>query len=189
VRIANPIYKEVIIRVLTEGIQGDITAEPRTFLLDDGQLDMAKILAEFAAWWRLNGEFLVKGDMYHEVAPQLIFTAYLQRVVNGGGFVDREYGVGRGRIDLLVRKPFTRRDGQPAVQQEAMELKVRRDGERDPLGEGLGQLDGYLTRFGLGHGTLLIFDRRPDALRGGGLDPAFEQLTSPEGRRVTLLRA
>jgi len=33
VRVANPIYKEVIVRVLTEGIQGDITAEPRSFLL------------------------------------------------------------------------------------------------------------------------------------------------------------
>jgi hypothetical protein len=36
-----------------------------------------------------------KGEVYHEVAPQLIFMAYLQRVVNGGGFVDREYGIGR----------------------------------------------------------------------------------------------
>jgi len=84
IRIANPIYKEVIVRVLTEGIQSVITAEPRSYLLPDGRLDFGKILAEFADWWRLNGEFLISGDTYHEVAPQLIFMAYLQRVVNGG---------------------------------------------------------------------------------------------------------
>jgi hypothetical protein len=27
---------------------------------------------------------------------------YLQRIVNGGGYVEREYGIGRGRIDLLA---------------------------------------------------------------------------------------
>ena len=98
-QVANPVYKEVIVRALTEGIQGNVTAEPRGFLLPDGRLDFGKLLTEFAVWWRPNGEFLVRDDMYHEVAPQLIFMAYLQRVVNGGGFVDREYGVGRGRID------------------------------------------------------------------------------------------
>ena len=51
---------------------------------------------------------LAAGMPYHEVAPQLVLMAYLQRVVNGGGTVDREYGVGRGRIDLLVRWPYTK---------------------------------------------------------------------------------
>ena len=40
--------------------------------------------------------------MYHEVAPQLIFMAFLQRIVNGGGFVDREYGIGMGRVDITL---------------------------------------------------------------------------------------
>ncbi len=31
---------------------------------------------------------------------------FLQRVVNGGGFIDREYAIGSGRIDLLGRKPY-----------------------------------------------------------------------------------
>jgi hypothetical protein len=30
----------------------------------------------------------------------------VQRVVNGGGIIDREYGVGRGRMDVLVRWPL-----------------------------------------------------------------------------------
>ncbi|KYF86592.1 hypothetical protein BE20_28545 [Sorangium cellulosum] len=56
-------------------------------------------------------------------------------MVNGGGHVDREYGVGRGRIDLLVRWPHTGEDGKRAWQREAIELKVWRAGERDPLGK------------------------------------------------------
>jgi hypothetical protein len=134
-------------------------------LLPDGRLDFGKLLGQFAAFWQKDGEILVQGENYHEVAPQLVFMACLQRVVNGGGIVDREYGIGRGRIDVLVRKPYVDADGKPAVQQEAIELKVRRQGEGNPLRDALAQLDGYLSRLELGTGTLIIFDRRPSALR------------------------
>ncbi|MGH3247092.1 MAG: AAA family ATPase [Trebonia sp.] len=188
VRVANPIYKEVIVRVLGRGVQRVVTAEPRSFLLPDGRLDFGRVLTEFAAFWRENGEILVKSQEYHEVAPQLVFMAYLQRIVNGGGYVDREYGIGRGRIDVLVRKPYTDLDGKPAVQREAIELKVRRQGRGNPLKEGLTQLDGYLARLGLDTGTLIIFDRRPAALRKHP-NPQFSRPSTPEGREVTLLSA
>jgi hypothetical protein len=188
VRVANPIYKEVIVRALTSGIQAGITAEPRAFLLPDGRLDFRKMLEEFAAWWKLNGEFLAKGEVYHEVAPQLIFMAYLQRVVNGGGFVDREYGIGTGRTDMLVRKPWTGPDGKPALQMEAIELKVRTTKTGDPLPEALVQLDGYLSRCGLNDGYLLIFDRRPATVRQE-IRPRFSQETTASGRAVTVLLA
>jgi hypothetical protein len=188
VRIANPIYQEVIIQTLTFGIQAGITAEPRAFVLPDGRLDFRKMLEEFAAWWKLNGEFLAKGEVYHEVAPQLIFMGYLQRVVNGGGFVDREYGIGTGRTDILVRKPCTGPDGKPALQLEAIELKVRTAKTGDPLPEALIQLDGYLSRCGLDAGYLLIFDRRPAAVRQE-IQPRFTQEITASGRTVTVLLA
>jgi hypothetical protein len=34
---------------------------------------------------------LVSGTVYHEVAPQLVLMGFLQRLVNGGGQVSREY--------------------------------------------------------------------------------------------------
>jgi hypothetical protein len=114
--------------------------------------------------------------------------AFLQRVVNGGGYVDREYGVGRGRIDLLVRKPYTDSDGKAAVQREAIELKVHRQGEGNPLKDGLAQLDDYLSRLSLQSGTLVIFDRRPSALRKRP-DPELSQLRTHAGRDITLLIA
>ena len=188
VRVANPIYREVIVRVLAAELEPRITAEPRSFLLPDGRLDLGRMLREFADFWREHGDVLQNNLVYHEVAPQLVLMAYLQRIVNGGGYVDREYGVGRGRIDLCVRMPCVDRDGRRAWQREALELKVWAPGKPDPLGRGLAQLEGYLERLGLDHGTLVIFDRRPEA------EPIeartrFEEAQTPRGYAVTVLRA
>jgi hypothetical protein len=113
--------------------------------------------------------------------------AYLQRLINGGGYIDREYGVGRRRIDLLIRKPYGR-SGRSGLQREALELKVRHPGQGDPLPDGLTQLDAYLDGLGLTTGTLVIFDRRPDAAPIAERT-AFTTEHTPSGRIVTLLRA
>ena len=186
-RIANPIYREVIVRVLVGSSEDNVTAEPRSFVLPDGRLDFGRILREFAEFWREHGDVLAAGVSYHEVAPQLVLMAFLQRVVNGGGFIDREYGIGRGRIDLLVRWPYQAADGDRAWQREAVELKVWRDKMKDPLAKGLGQLDGYLDKTGLDTGVLVIFDRRA-AAEDIETRTRFEEAVSPAGRRVTVLR-
>lgn len=186
-RIANPIYKEVIARVLAGDAEPRVLVEPRSFVLPDGRLSFDKLLREFAEFWREHGDVLAAGLPYHEVAPQLVLMAFLQRVVNGGGTIDREYGVGRGRIDLLVRW-FYAEGGQRKVQREALELKVWRPGEQDPLPKGLAQLEAYLTRLGLDEGVLVIFDRRPEA---GATEARthFAEARTPGGLRVTVLRA
>jgi hypothetical protein len=188
IRIANPIYREVIVRVLVSPVEGKVLAEPRSFVLPDGRLDFGRILREFADFWREHGEVLTAGLSYREVAPQLVLMAFLQRVVNGGGFIDREYGVGRGRIDLLVRWPHRATDGGRALQQEAIELKVWRDKAKDPLVKGLVQLDGYLDPLGLDTGVLVIFDRRA-AAEDIEARTRFEEAVTPRGRTVTVLRA
>lgn len=188
VEIANPIYREIIVRVLTASLQRDLQVAPRSFVLGDGRLDMHKLLTEFAAFFREHGEVLESEQAYQEVAPQLVLMAYLQRVVNGGGQVHREYGLGRGRIDLLLRWRYVGADGRPAVQTEAVELKVWRERRADPLVQGLKQLDGYLERLGLSHATLVIFDRRPSAV--ALCDRVqLEATRTEQGRDVLLLRA
>jgi hypothetical protein len=192
-RVANPIYREVMVRVLASPVEVQTMVEPRSFVRPDGRLDLMKILSEFAEFWREHGAVLAGTMPYHEVAPQLVLMAYLQRIVNGGGYVDREYGVGRGRIDLLLRWPYPEpgppaEGGRPAWQREALELKVWAPGRKDPLDKGLEQLDGYLAPLGLDEGVLVLFDRRPEA------PPAedrtrFEAAVTPAGRRVTVLRA
>jgi hypothetical protein len=187
-RIANPIYREVIVRVLALAADANFTIAPRAYVLPSGALDMDRLLSEFAAFWRENGETIAANMPYHEVAPQLVLMAYLQRVVNGGGYVDREYGVGRGRIDLLIRWPYTTPSGERAIQREALELKVWRDGKADPLAEGLVQLEAYLDRMSLDHGALVIFDRRAT---GQAIDVRTkqEEAKTASGKSVVVLRA
>ncbi|WP_250285728.1 MULTISPECIES: AAA family ATPase [unclassified Frankia] len=188
VRVANPIYHEVIARVLTANSEAQVLADPRAFVRSDGTLDFGLLLREFADFWTEHADVLVRGIVYHEVAPQLVFMAFLQRVVNGDGHVTREYGVGRGRIDLHIRWPYTASDGKRHWQREAIELKVRHPGDTDPLRRALTQLDSYLDRLNLPTGTIVIFDRRPDA------PPVHKRthidtVTSPAGRAITVLRA
>ena len=116
---------------------------------------------------------------YHEIAPHLVLMAFLHRVVNGDGTLEREYAIGSGRMDLCLRY------GAVTL---GLELKVWRDGSPDPLAEGLEQLDGYLAGLGLDSGWLVIFDRRP------GLPPIAErtssqEVRSPQGRSIQLVRA
>jgi hypothetical protein len=59
--------------------------------------------------------------------------AFLHRVANGEGTLERDYAIGSGRMDLCLRF------GAVTL---GIELKVWRDGASDPLAEGLLQLDG-----------------------------------------------
>jgi hypothetical protein len=84
-----------------------------------------------------------------------------------------------------VRRPW----GEPrAWQRAALELKVWAPGRKDPLPEGLAQLDSYLGRCGLDRGWLVIFDLRPEALPIEERT-RFEERTAPSGRAVTVLWA
>jgi len=187
-RVANEIYREVIARVLSSPVQETVTADPRRFVRTDGRFDLDVLLREFAAFWVEQGESMVEGVTYAESGAQLVLMAYLQRVVNGGGVVGREYGIGRRRIDLLIEWPFTDAEGKQQLQREAIELKVWRDGRVDPLPEGLKQLDEYLERTGLHDGVLVLFDRRKTA---APLEERVreERAVTPTGRPVRVLRA
>ena len=155
--IANPIYREVIPRALAWTTQDTIPVPRAPFIGADGRLLEDVLLKGFVAFWLEHGEFLLAHQPYPEAAPHLVLMAFMQRIVNGGGFIDREYAVGAGRLDLCIRWPH--KDG---LQRIAFELKVRTD-KKNPLGEGLDQLGGYLRRLGLVQGTLIIFDRRTNA--------------------------
>jgi hypothetical protein len=189
VRIANPIYREIILRVLASLAERIIVAEPRSYVVPDGRLDVERLLRDFAEFWRENGDILAGAMPYPEVAPQLVFMAWLHRLVNGGGFIDREVGIGKKRIDLLVRWPFTEASGTRSVQRAAFELKVWRDRDKkgDPLAQGLKQIDEYLAGLGLDEGVLVIFDAR-SAAAPIEERTRFEDHLTTSGRRITLLR-
>lgn len=177
--IANPIYKEVLPRVLSVVPSASLPQIAPTWLTAEGALDSGALLEAFLQFWRQHGEPLLKSAPYHEIAPHLVMMAFLHRVANGGGTLDREYALGMGRMDLCLRY------GQTTL---AIELKVWREGRPDPLMRGLQQLDEYLGRLGVETGWLVIFDRREQL-------PPIEERTTTEiketakGRPITVIRS
>ncbi len=177
--IANPIYHEVLPRVLAGTPIASLPYIQPTWLQPDGRLDVDRLLQVFLSFWRRHGQPLLGSAPYHEIAPHLVLMAFLHRVANAGGTLEREYAIGSGRIDICLRY------GPDTV---AMELKVWRDGERDPLNEGLKQLERYLGGLELETGWLVIFDRRSDQPPISERTLA-EQASMPGGRIVTVIRA
>ncbi|MEN9934793.1 MAG: hypothetical protein RLZZ387_1372 [Chloroflexota bacterium] len=177
--IANPIYEAVIPRSLTTTTRAFLPALRPTWLTLDGRLDRNALLTAFLHFWREHGQPLLGTTPYHEIAPQLVLQAFLDRVANGGGQVQRESMVGIDRVDLLLSY---RGERLP------IELKVWRDGRADPREEGVAQLDGYLAGLSLDTGWLVVFDQR----RG---QPAIaertraDEVTAPSGRVITVIRA
>ena len=177
--VANPIYREVLPRALASGPQDSLPRIAPSWLNADGTLNPAALLNAFLAFWRQHGEPLLKSAPYHEVAPHLVLMAFLHRVINGGGTLEREYAIGMGRMDLCLRY------GAVTL---GLELKVWRDGRPDPLAEGLIQLDDYLAGLGLDSGWLVIFDRRSNQPPIAERAASAEQV-SPQGRRIQVIRA
>ncbi|MDR0866135.1 MAG: AAA-like domain-containing protein, partial [Candidatus Symbiothrix sp.] len=103
---SNPIYAEVIIRTLSANSQKDLIESKyphqMPHYLKNGSIDVTLLLQDFQAFWRENSEIWIERYMYKEAAPHLILQAFLQRVVNGGGRVIREFAAGYNRLDLCV---------------------------------------------------------------------------------------
>ena len=149
--VANPIYREVIVRELTFVQQTQLRYDTAWYVRADGTLDVGKLMAAWQKFWRKDGHLAAEGFHYREAGPHLMLMAFLQRILNGGGRIDREYGLGRGAMDLLVTWQG---------EQHAIELKLRRDTETED--EAFEQVDRYLDTLGLQDGWLVLFDLRKD---------------------------
>ena len=101
-RIANPIYAEVVPRELGWIVQEELDLDTTWYVDEAGGLDVDKLLASFQDFFRRHSEHWKNRFDYEEPWPQILLQAYLHRVVNGGGRIEREYGLGRGRVDLLI---------------------------------------------------------------------------------------
>ncbi len=155
--ISNPVYEEILTRHLNSGYH-DILPSPTTWQWQkaDGSIDMDKLLREFQKFWRRHSDVWEQKADYTEAFPHLLLMAFLQRVINGGGHIEREYAAGRGRTDLTVEykdykyiieiKLLHSYDTPTIVKEEGLEqIRMYRD-KIDP------QAPSYL----------IIFDRRPE---------------------------
>jgi len=156
--IANPIYREIIPRVLTGSAQDTTVQDVKWYVLPDGRLDMDKLLTEFQQFFRENSESRIECFDYKEAGPQLLLQAFLPRIINGGGRIEREYGLGRGRTDLLVIRPYQNSSGG-GVQRIVLELKILRKALDKTIAEGLAQTLEYGERCNADEMHLVVFDR------------------------------
>ena len=162
VEIANPIYREVIPRQLTYSRERYIPHRTEWYVDATGRLDVAKLLAAFQIYFRENVEHWVEHTEYKEAGPQLLLQAFLHRIVNGGGRVEREFGLGRGRTDLLILWPEGGDWDPTRVSKHVIECKVVRTGQGldSVVGSGLEQTAAYMDRCGAESGHLVVFDMR-----------------------------
>ncbi|AUX34501.1 MULTISPECIES: ATP-binding protein [Sorangium] len=63
--IANPIYREIIVRQLASGVRDSLPRIPATWLTPDGRLDADRLLDAFLSFWRQHGEPLLGAAPYH----------------------------------------------------------------------------------------------------------------------------
>ena len=162
-RIANPIYREVIPRELMYAREAEIVQETEWYVKAGGDLDVEGLLAAFQRFFREHSEHWIERFEYKEAGPQLLLQAFLHRVVNGGGRIEREYALGSRRTDLLIVWPPGRfagaaEPGTPA-RRYVIECKILRGSLEATIREGVEQTLDYMGRCDAASGHLVIFDR------------------------------
>jgi hypothetical protein len=182
--VSNPIYREVLPRELTRSTEATITQEPAWYVGADGRLDMEKLLAAFQSFFREHSEHWVERFDYKEAGPQLLLQAFLHRVVNHGGRIEREYSLGRGRTDLLVVWPLPSKGAASGGEQRAViELKLVRGDIEKTVALGLEQTLDYQDRTSAAEAHLVVFDRRPGRTWE---EKVYRRVEERGGRRVVV---
>jgi len=149
---SNKIYGEIVPRILNNRFQTNIEqkVEQSWYIKKDGTLDMDKLLKAFQEFYRKHSEHWIDMFYYKEAGQQLLLMAFLQRVLNGGGRIDREMAVGRGRTDLLIE-----------FKKEKFVLELKLKHKPSAKEKGLKQLSKYLDTLGMSKGYLIIFELKP----------------------------
>ncbi|MBF0200063.1 MAG: ATP-binding protein, partial [Desulfamplus sp.] len=163
IHISNRIYREVIPRELVSVTQDTMVQESQWYQTKDHRLEMGKLLRAFQQFFRENSESWIERFEYKEAGPQLLLQAFLQRILNSGGRLHREYGLGRKRTDLLIEWPIDPEKGMyGVVQRIVLELKIQRGKLETQLPAALSQTLAYADAAGANEAHLIFFNRDKD---------------------------
>jgi len=175
VRFANPIYQEIVPRVLSAAFAESLPSDlvDSLWYIKEGRLDMDALLLAFQKFYRRHSDAWLSKYDFREVGRQLLLMAFLHRIVNTKGRIEREMAVGNGRCDLLV---------EYGDERHLIELKLYYDSETRE--EGLEQAARYLSRFGLDQGYLIIFETRTSI---PWEERIYHEEIFVEGKKVILL--
>lgn len=154
-KVSNAIYREVIARHLSQKYQDNVPLPEFPWKNDDGSLKMDELMREFQRFWAWHSETWESKADYTEAFPHLLLMAFMQRIVNGGGSIEREYAAGRGRVDLCVHFGGRR---------NIIEIKIvnAKRGRQATLEQGLIQINRYADQTQADTCHLVLFDRRPE---------------------------
>ncbi len=155
ISISNRIYQEIIPRQLAWESQSGMAIQQSWFIDEDGRLKISTLIESFRQFFRENSESWIERFHYKEAGPQILLQAFLQRIINGGGRIDREYGLGRTRTDLFIL--WRRKDG--SFQRVIIELKVLYKSREQTIIDGMARAWKYADRCGADEVHLIIFDR------------------------------
>ena len=161
-KISNRIYHEVIPRELTADSQYTAFASIEPLWLNhDGSINAHTLLSLFKDFWHKNSDIWgTKVPGYKEAAPQLVLQAFLQRVVNGGGRITREYALGYKRTDLFIEWIF-KTGAEAHIQNIVLELKTvdKKQKYETVRDKALSQTSTYAKKCNTQNAYLLVFDR------------------------------
>jgi hypothetical protein len=179
-RPANPIYREVFSRRLADQVQDIIgSREPVPVWTDGTTVMMSALLKGFQDFWRREGSSAARRNpdilatRYDESTFVIILLAYLQRAVNSGASVFREYSAGRRAVDISLI--YRKREYLVEVKHEGNYRKSA----------SVSQLARYLRITGENEGWLVVFER--SQRRRGTMTENFETVTSG-GLTINILR-
>lgn len=150
--IANPIYREILPRALSTTTETQINKESFFYKNADGSLNTNALLENFTQFYRENSSHWLADCAYQESGPHLLLMAFLQRLINGGGRISREYALHRKRVDLLIQWP-----AHLPSQRIVIELKILQN--LHSLTEGLRQTAEYMDLSNATEGHLVLFNR------------------------------
>jgi len=185
---ANNIYQEVIPRELAEQSQGFFPDEiPTLWRNDDGTVNVNNLLTIFHDYWYENmGVWTSEMSGYKEAAAQIITLTFLQRIINGGGDIHREYAAGRKRMDIYVKRFYYKGKSKKLhIQKIVLEVKTISDNHNyDTIRQkALEQTSAYAKIVGVKEAEILIFNRG-EKERWSAIDPV--ELTEYDGVRLQI---
>ncbi|MDR0550361.1 MAG: ATP-binding protein [Deltaproteobacteria bacterium] len=154
-RPANKIYQEVIFRKITDQIEYTLTINQDKNVWTDGKvLFMSNLLREFQKFWRHDSRSFparykdFAASKYDEATYTFMLLAYLQKIINSGGSVHRQFSEGRGFIDISAIY-----NGHEYL------IEAKLNEKYFSLEDSLKQLSGYMDITGASEAWLIVFDR------------------------------
>ncbi len=147
---SNQMYAEMIVRYLSYTSQNNFqrmfTDVP--WITADG-LDMNWLVRDFQKFWRQDAGAWKDWQKFAEAGPHIMFMAFLQRVVNGGGVLTREMALGSYRMDIGLKYKG---------RSYGVEIKLKPNFRRETA---LAQVRRYLDVMDAPEGWMLVFDPAP----------------------------